>query len=47
LFDAAAMPTNAHLGARIGDPSSLAAGGRIDDSKALHEALSELRRSLN
>lgn len=46
LFDRDAMPTPAQLRARIEDHLETGASGSADASRALHEALAELRRSL-
>lgn len=47
LFDASAMPTPGQLRARIDRHLGQAAVASTDASAALHEALAELRRSLN
>ena len=47
LFDASAMPTPGQLRARIDRHLGQATGASPDASAALHEALAELRRSLN
>ena len=47
LFDASAMPTPGQLRARIDSHLGQAVPPSLDASAALHEALAELRRSLN
>lgn len=47
LFDASAMPTPGQLRARIDTHLGQAVPPSLDASAALHEALAELRRSLN